>query len=509
MSNGGTGAGGGLPAAKAAAGGTMTQAGVGTGVTPCPAAAKPAAPPNVTVQILAADGTSTPCTIVPVNGQIQLKGVPSSGSGTYKWSTTSTKISLMNATSDTVTVVGDTTPSGGRDAETIKLVFTPSGAAALAPVTIGATVVSAVFSPSTSQSYGYDDMDDEAGIAPHVSVKKNDSTKVHIKLNGGITDADVKFKSDDTNIADAAPAGGGSDFEVTVNGKNQDKAETTIRVQCKCASASLLATILVDVYVEHAVTATVAKFYDSTVAATNLARANFDVKAAEAAINKWYKPAVAKITLTDNDPAGAAKPLHFDLNGNGTLDLEPGGTSAEQAAITAAFNPTGQKVIIVKDLAWIYYLKTAASKDATTITLKDSYSDYMKFIVAGDSYTLGAGASAETIQVRRVRGQTVTLQSPLTNDHPVTEGLIWPLSGLSGDPIFVAEQTKTEDKERQTIGHENGHSLMEWLDLEASKNLMHYSISRTDTEVRFKGLPRKYDSGDENQWDTLSRPTPP
>ena len=505
MSNGGAGSGGGLPGAKNSADSTIGQTNVGSGVNPCPANAQPAPPPTVTVKITAADGTSTPCTLVLVNGQIQLKGVPSSGSGSYKWSTTSTKISLMNTTSDTVTVVGGATPSGRRGAETIQLIFTPSGAAALGPVTATATVVSAVFSASSSQSYGYDDMDGAAGITNHVSVKKNDSTKVHVKLNGGITDSDVQFTSDDATIADAAPAGGGSDFDVTVNGKNQDKAETSIRVKCKCPAASLLATILVDVYKQKEVSATIAKIYDSTVAATTLSRPNFNVKAAESTINTWYKAAVAKITLTDNSSSGGATDVHFDLNGNGKLDLEPGGTSAEQAAVTAAFNPTGQKVVIVKDLSWIYFLKTAAKKDDTTITLKDSYSSYMKFILVGDSYTVGAGASAETIQVKRISGTTITLQSKLTNDHPVSDGLIYPLSGLSGNPIYTGEQGKTETGERQTIGHEDGHSLLNWLDLQSPKNLMHYAASDTATEIRFKAQPKKYDSGNENQWDAISR----
>ena len=89
----------------------------------------------------------------------------------------------MNSTSDIVTVVGGPVPSGGRDAEAIELVFTPSGTAALAPVTIGASVASAVFSASANQSYGFDDMDSAAGTRPHVSVKKNDTTNVHIDLD--------------------------------------------------------------------------------------------------------------------------------------------------------------------------------------------------------------------------------------------------------------------------------------------------------------------------------------
>jgi hypothetical protein len=415
------------------------------------------------------------------------------------------KIALANVTSDTVTVLGRGTPSGGRNAETIKLVFTPSGAAALAPVGIGATVVSVAFSAFVNQSYGYDDMDKAPGIPHHVSVKKNDSTKVHVTISGGATASDLLFTTDDASTADAMPSGGGSAVDITINGKNQDKAETPLRVKCRCAAASVFETILVNVYKEKSVSATVAKIFDSKSAATTLSRPNFDVKAAEAAINKWYRPAVVKLQLTDNSSSGGSTDIHFDLNGSGTLDLEPGSTSPEQAAITAAFNPPGQKVVVVKDLAWIYYLKSAAKKGDTSITLKDSVSGYMKFIGAGSSYTVGSGTTAETIKVKSKLGTTIRLESKLTRNHPVTDGLMWPLSGLSGNPIFIAEQSKTEAKERETIGHESGHSLLDWLDLNSLSNLMHYSISRSDTKIRFKGQPNKYDSGAENQWDKMSR----
>jgi hypothetical protein len=162
-------------------------------------------------------------------------------------------------------------------------------------------------------------------------------------------------------------------------------------------------------------------------------------------------------------------------------------------------------VVIVKDLAWIYFLKAAAKKDDTTVTLKDSYSGFMKFILVGKTYTVGAGDSAEALQVKTISGTTITLQSKLTNDHPTTDGLIFPLSGLSGNPIFVAETGKTEAKERETIGHEDGHSLLNWRDLESPKNLMHYSLGRTGTQIRYKPQPKKYDSGSENQWDAVSR----
>ena len=34
---------------------------------------------------------------------------------------------------------------------------------------------------------------------------------------------------------------------------------------------------------------------------------------------------------------------------------------------------------------------------------------------------------------------------------------------------------------------------------------MHFSAGRTDTKLRRKELPRKYDAGDEDQWQTVGR----
>jgi hypothetical protein len=205
--------------------------------------------------------------------------------------------------------------------------------------------------------------------------------------------------------------------------------------------------------------------------------------------------------------------IRFDLNGNGALDLEPGTTSREERAIISEFNPAGQKIVIVKDLNWIYFLREAASAGDESINLKTSYSTirggsergYMKFIVVGNSYTLGTGDSAEEITVSGRNGATVNLSGPLSNDHGTDEGIMWPLSGLSGNPIWVKEGSKTEDKVRQTIAHECGHSIFNWRDVDSSTSLMHYSSGRTDTLLRFKDQPKKYEEGDENQWDTVSR----
>jgi len=47
------------------------------------------------------------------------------GRGSYKWTTSSTKVTLLNDTSQTVTVKAGPDVSGGLDAETITVTFTP------------------------------------------------------------------------------------------------------------------------------------------------------------------------------------------------------------------------------------------------------------------------------------------------------------------------------------------------------------------------------------------------
>jgi hypothetical protein len=478
-----------------------------TPVQPCPL--------NVTVTIRASDGTSAPCTVVPVGGTIQLRAVPSCGSGTYQWSTTSANVTLSNTTSQTVTVTALNTVSTGRGAETVQVVFTPSSGAALAPVTIGVTVIRVTFSQSTTQRYGYDNMDNAAGVLHHVSVKRNGNTTVHVDVQGGGTGDDLQFTSDDTSIAEpVAPAAGtGAAFELTINGKDRRKHETSIKAKCRCTNTTC-AEIKANVYEEKAVTARVIKVYDSTSAGTTLAFPRFDVPAAATQINTTYKSPVATLTLTDFSATGDAVDVRYDLDGTGKLTLEAGGGGPEIAAIQAAFTGGGQKVIIVKDMMYIFYLETAARAGDRTITLKASYGGNLDFITLSSNpdypsgnYPIGPGATQENVLLDSRAANVFTLHAPLANDHPVTHGLIFPAGGLGGNPIIMPEAA-TEDLQRWVIGHECGHSLLDFADLKTvTDNLMYYSTAWTDHKLRFKDQPRFYNppGGNESQWELISR----
>jgi hypothetical protein len=250
-------------------------------------------PANITVYALAAkkvtcsitsgaDGRPTAC--VPVGGEIELKAVPSSGSGTYEWSTTSKKITLitLNGTAtQTATVKARNQVSASHDTEKVQLVFTPTGGAPLAPLIRDITVISVTFSESTTQNYGYDDMDKEPNKNHHVSVRSQGLTTVQVDVDGGGTADDLEFATDDPFIARAAArpdAGARISFPLTIEG-GADPSGTHTSIKAKCKGGPVCATIEVHVYQEKTVTATVAKVWDQTVEATRLAMPAFDVAA--------------------------------------------------------------------------------------------------------------------------------------------------------------------------------------------------------------------------------------
>jgi hypothetical protein len=447
----------------------------------------------------------TPVTEPGNHHKLQVKLAHSLGAGTYAWTSASTKFALSDQTTQTVKLTAGADASAGLDAEELKVVFTPSGKAALPAVVHKATVLKVVFAETTdNHRCGYDDMDkaDNAGGQLHyVSVKKSDYTLVKTTITGGATGDMLTFKSADAAVADVVAPGATAAFDLRIDAKDKKKSETAISVWANGENHNLCAKIQVDVYKEKDLAVTVVRVHDSASPTTALQLA-WDKAATETAIRSWYKRAVGTITLTDLGSVNKA----YDTNANGKLDLEPGPTtSPEKTLVDAAATGTGQKVIIVRDLTWIYFLKTAAAAGTDTIALKDAYSGSMKFIGVNNEYELGTGANAETIKVKTKAGITITLHANLTKAHPTTEGLMFPLSGLSGNPIYVAEGSKTEEQVRRTIGHEVGHSLLAYKDVDSGTCLMHFSAGRTDTRLRRKELPRKYDAGNEDQWQTVAR----
>ncbi|MBX3471817.1 MAG: type VI secretion system amidase effector protein Tae4 [Planctomycetes bacterium] len=426
--------------------------------------------------------------------------VPAGWRGRFEWRTSSPNLRLRGATTQVVTVIGRTSHSDGLDAETLEVTFTPDDGGEALTVTHTVAVIRVIFSAATNQRYGFDNMD--FAEAPHLSVRKSDSTTVRVRIQGGATSDDLRFTTDDATTADASPPPAGeTEFDLTVNGKAKNKAETAIKARLDAEDGPFCSwPLMVNVYKLKDMTLTLYHVSDSTSDSTALER-RLDVAEAERVINAWYRPAVARIRITD----GGALDSPFDKNFNGRLDLEPAGTSEEEREVKAALTAPGKKAVLVRDLSWLFLLREDAPAGATVLKLKASYARSMRFIVDGNTYTVGSGADAERVTVQSKSGTDVTLAAPLEREKTTSDGLLWPLNGLSGDPFYVKERGNTVVRNRRTLGHENGHEQMAYADVVNDRLLMHFSADRVDTRIRFKPQPKKYAEGEENQWDRVPR----
>ncbi len=120
------------------------------------------------------------------------------------------------------------------------------------------------------------------------------------------------------------------------------------------------------------------------------------------------------------------------------------------------------------------------------------------------SFELGTGADKETVRIASITGKEVTLTSNLTKAHAVGEELVAKFgAGVSADPQIV-EDTNT----KTTALHETLHRLNvgNLRDLTVSDNIMYFAAAGGAGEkLRFKDLPKKYETGSENQWQKVPR----
>ena len=461
-----------------------------------------------TIRITGPDGTSPPCTVCPVDGTIELRGVPSSGSGSYQWTPSSTRITLQNDTSETVTVRGGNSPSSSRDAETVNLAYTPSDSPSPLNASVNLTVVRVRFTEASRQTNGFDDLDSPSG-APHLSVKKNGSTLVHVAIEGGINASDLAWACEATDTAQVVAPPAETGFDLRVNGQLQDKAETRLHARCTCAQHTTCGCLYVNVYRELRANATVAKVWDSRSSGTRLRFPNMNLADVANLVTPKYKHAVALMNLVDHDSGGGAVDIPFDDHErDGKLTYEIGVGGPEMDAINDRFNVPGQRVVIVRDMLSIYYLGERAREHDTTITLKSQYSGGV-YLVPGGTYWLGTGGNREEITVAPNGAQQssniVTLSSGLRHDHGRSDAVEFPAGGWGGNPIIIIEGSVSEEVLKWTYGHEVGHALLSLQDVEAPTSLMHWQQSWTDHRLRYKSLPLKYVTGAESQWETVDR----
>src|SRR4026208_413196 len=133
-----------------------------------------------------ADFDLSPCRIVKVNGSLQIKATEKDGfpAGSYEWSTSSSKVTLQNDKSSTVTVKAKDKPGSGKESEAITVKRTSKGCADITKE-VKVTVAKISFAASAKQKYGYDDFDTPADATDdHICVKRSDNTFLKVKIEG-------------------------------------------------------------------------------------------------------------------------------------------------------------------------------------------------------------------------------------------------------------------------------------------------------------------------------------
>ncbi|MBX3288857.1 MAG: hypothetical protein KF855_05870 [Acidobacteria bacterium] len=450
----------------------------------------------------------SPCRIMKVNGRLQISASELEGfpGGTYEWTTSSSKVTLENPKSGTVTVKAGADPGSGRDSETINVTRKAPGCA---PVTkaVKVTVAKVTFSASPNQRYGYDDFDTPANPDDdHICVKKSDHTFVKVKIEGGAVGTDFDWACDDAGTCDVVQPGGTADFDLRLNAGAHNKRETTLKAKSKCPGAEVFAQLKVHVYKERVVNVSIAKF-DKTDAGTNMRFPTADYASHQNAANDKLKQGVVKYNLSNYDANNKPTPVNL-ASGTSTLtyDIKAGG-GADLTAISSAMTGTGNKVrvAIIRDMKSVYYLAAAASAGDTSVTVTAGST----FLQTGRSYALGTGATRENISVTALNGGTITCAA-LTHDHAAGETIEFPAAGWSSDPILIIEGNASLDVAKWTILHEVGHRAegLGLRDIIDRTNFMHFSQDWTDYRLRYCPRLKNYPAGTtdkENQWELIPR----
>lgn len=475
---------------------------------------------KITIVIKAENGIDDPPTAIAVSmdkttNKVKLKGVPSEGSGTYEWRTTSPHITLENSTSQIVTVVAKKKASSSPASENIELVFTPTGKAPLAPVTHSMGVGTVLFSKEPSHPWGYDAYEkipsidkNKKSITPapqpkpeydFISIKKSDTGKVSVLISG-VKPEEIFFLAKDASICSPkVMQATSSNFILEIEAKAKNKNETVLEAHIGSATGPVVATLGVVVLKEITYKAELFRVKDTKSATTALSLAPTSA-GASSALNEYYKQGVAIWKFT----GGASETdVSYDLNKNGALDMEPGTTGAEQKKIIAACVSSVNRVIYVQNLRWAYYLATDTEKTDTWITIKNYGASYLGFISTG-SHTIsddkGSTISVNVKSVNTATGQ-VELSAAINSELKVANkaALLFPLGGLSGDPLWVGNKA-TLDILYNYMAHELGHSVADLRDVCELDNLMHGG-SNTGAKLRRRPIAKYYDlSSNEEQW---------
>jgi hypothetical protein len=448
------------------------------------------------------------CLIVPVGGRISMSAtdLPDAQGGIYTWSTTSSKIRLINTHGNLLAIEAMQAASAARGNEKI-LVERKAPDGSTTTKTVALTVAKVTFGPTPKQSYGYDDFDSPSTPSDHrISVRSSGETLVRVTIEGGALGNDFDFLCDDPTVCVAGGGASKAEFDLGIQAERWERASTVLQAKVKCPSAAVFAEINLHVYTEQAINVLVAKVVDLSSPSTALKYPNADYAAHQNDSNRKLKEAVVTCQLRNFDVKNGVTDIKFDKDSTGALSFDinaKGGAAFSLIKQTIVKDsPKQHCVVILRNMRSYYYLSRQAKKGDTEISVRGNN-------VFPALMPLGVGANAETVEVTKNIGNIGYLAAPLSFDHAVGEPLEFPAAGWSSDPVIIAEGDAPPDIVKWTVLHEVGHRAFDFDDVVDSTNLMHFDQSNTDARLRYCPRDSQYYPGKkENQWEKIPRPEP-
>jgi hypothetical protein len=380
------------------------------------------------------------------------------------------------------------------------------------------------FSEDKNHSGGYDvnetiNGEDQNGTATaeipatkydFVSIEKGSTGTISFVIKDGAKE-EVFFTSDKEDVA--VPLSGQPDADsgiLKIQAKDNEKAETVICARYKSKSGEILAKVGVVVLKKISYEAELFRIKDGKSAGTALSLNSVTGNSITEKVKQYYKQAISEMIV-----AGGTSEVDsdYDTNAvsvkNGSVDLEPGVESEEQKIIKKISGKSAKTAIVyVHNLRWSYFLREDALKDSNTIKLKNYGSTYLGYIGTNQYTIANEDGTTEVVTVKSINTSTGDMVIDGKLNHTFTTAkksvLIWPLGGLSGNPVWVSD-VGTEDDLANYCAHELGHELAKWKDVCETDNVM-FGGSTTGKKFRHRPLKNYYDtSKTSTQWTSMNK----
>lgn len=464
------------------------------------------------------------CRILMPGTRVQMEAMdlPGESGGTYEWSTTSTKIRLVNTTGNKLVIEAANTVGTARDSETIVVTRTGQDGRK-AKKSVSVTVSRVVFKQSKFQRFGYDDMDTPDTEDDHVSVASGEETYVHVDILGGAIASDFDFICDDRSVCEVPPpTTGAPSFELRIEGAKVTKAKTMLRARVRCPAKIVFGSIAIHVYAWSINKVVIGKFEDSNAPSTALQFPSADYTSHRDRANEIFKQAVVRVELENISGNRKLNAKIAQKNGEVLYDMASGGQELREALLSAFGDQDSDAywVAIIRNMKSCYYLSKDAQAGSLVIEVAATR-------LLQSKMDLGTGPTKERITVECVEGNIGYLAEPLKNSHPKGTLLEFFAGAWSGGPIILAEGDFTEEELRWIILHELGHTALSLSDITDDTNIMLAHRGHKDYRLRYKPQKLNYvnkssgpkcltsvsqDSNQaeriEIQWDKIIRPEP-